>query len=558
MSQPNPNRFTSSVQSSGQPLLTRPGPLAPLPEYEKMPTLEGVRRKKGRSVRLDTLNGQFTLLVGFNVLLTLIGLLICFVILASLNNDFNEIINNSAPSIVAAQKLGQAIEDADAEAMNYQLYFRIDLTSPDYDAKIYGKTGLRGQSWNNFLRRRQEIYDLLYQARANITYPGEADAISIITNRFFDYQAAIEVMKYELDQGHREVALAVYKSAHDLLVGNLNNVSLDDKGRTPEQLLKLGGWQKLDPNQRYLGIEANIEKLSQINRSALDKAAHNVTGSIDFYTLLVVFMCLLLVSGLGFLCLRHMLVTHRLLNPGYVLALVGTVGLSAYLITSLVSASKDYTNVSTSSFISIEAAARIRALGYDANADESRLLLSPESPGLDSSNPALTTEVRKAFRSDTLTDDFVKKQALIKDQLAIAWGNVTYSGERLALCQTSQTVKGLTGCASNSTFYLDNYLKLDQDIRTSFSKNLLAEAIKVNTGTSNDTFSHFDSAIGDLSKVNEAEFDRSACQATGRTHFGGNCTSAGYIPILQYGCLIAFPLIMLMTIGGLWYIRSEF
>lgn len=555
MSQRNPNYVVSPVQTPlrpGQPSL--PGPLAPLPKNAITP--EVIRRKKGLLRRLDTLAGQFTLLVLLNVLLLLVGLVVFFVILSSISSNFNEIVNNSAPSIVAAQKLGQAIEAADADAVNYQLYSHIDVTSPDYKAKVAGNNGLSQQSWNNFLQRRQEIYDLLFLARANITYPGEAAAINTITIRFLDYQASISVMKYELDQGHPEAALTAYKSAHDLLIGNLGNVPLDDKGRTPEQILKLSGWQKLDPKQTYLGMEANIEKLSQINRSELDKAAGQAKDSLGLNTRIVAILCLLLVGGLGFLWLRHTLITHRLINPGYMLAFLGVVVLATLLITNLLTASKDYTTVARDSFVSIEAAARVRQLAYDANADESRLLLSPESPGFDRSNPALTTEIRRAFRSDTLTEDFVKKQALIKDQLALAWGNITYGGERQALCQTSQAVKGLTGCG-NSTFYLDQYLKLDQDIRTDFTKNLLTEAIKVDTGISNDTFSRFDNVMGDLSKINETEFDKSACQAIGRTHFGSTCNTAGYVPIFQYGILVALPLIALATLGGLWYIRHE-
>jgi hypothetical protein len=366
-------------------------------------------------------------------------------------------------------------------------------------------------------------------------------------------------MRYELDQGHREAALAAFKSAHDLLVGNLNNVALDDKGRTPEELLKLGGWQNFDIKKQYLGIEANIQKLSQVNETELNKASKIASDSIVTYTLITIVLSVLLVLGLGFLCFRHAVVTHRVINPGYAVAFLAALILSIVLITTLGQAKDDYKTVAVDSFLSIDDAARIRSLATDANADESRLLLSPESPGLDSTNLSLTAEVIKAFNSDMLTENFNKKQALIKDQLAAAWKNVTYSPERVALCKTSKNVTGAGVCPAVSTFALDDYLKVDSDIRTNFKNNLLAEAIILNTGKSNDVFGQFDQAMIDLSLVNEQAFDNSACQAIGQVQFGGKCNSTGgYVPFLQNLVLVAFPLIALSAIGGFWYFRREF
>lgn len=536
-------------------LPSAPGPLAPVPPPGK-PVVVG--RQSRRLVRFDTLGGQFTTLVLLSVILSILGLAVSFLVLSGINDNFRSIIDKGAPSVTAAQKLGQAIQDADAEAANYQLYSRIDVTSPDYEPKVYGDNGLRQQSWNNFLRRRQQTTDMIFLARSNATTSGEADAINIISDRFLDYVARINVMKYELDQGHKEAALAAYKSAHDLLIGNLNNVQLDDKGRTPEEVLKLNGWKGLDPNRQYLGIEANIEKLSQINRTELQQASNRATSSINLNTLVVVALCILLVVGLGFLSFRHAVTTHRVLNPGYVLAFIGALALTVSLAANLLNARQDYNTVAVDSFLSIEAAARIRQLAYDANADKSRLLLSPESPGLDSSSPALTADVRRAFRQDALEDNFNKKQQLIKDQLALAWANVTYSGERNALCKTAVNIKGAAGCPSGSTFFLDDYLKLDATIRDDFKKSLLAEAIKINVGASNQTFDNFDKAITDLSAANEVEFDKSSCNAIGRTQFGNKCSNPGYVPTFQYGVLVFFPLIALATLGGFWYVRREF
>ncbi|MEI6044959.1 MAG: hypothetical protein WCS37_11460 [Chloroflexota bacterium] len=532
------------------------GSLVPSPAGSGKPTVG--QKGSNRLIQLQTLKGQFNILVLLCTILSAVGLIASFLVLDSVETNFNDIINNSAPSIIAAQKLGLAIQDADAKAADYQLYSRIDVTSPDFNPKVYGDNGLRNQAWNAFLQRRKEVNDKLFTARSNITYPGEADAINAITDRFLDYFGRINVMRYELDQGHREAALAAFKSAHDLLVGNLNNVPLDDKGRSPEEQAKLNGWTNFDTQKPYLGIEANVQKLSQINATELNKASNAATNSIAAYTLVITVLTILLVLGLAFLCFRHAVVTHRIINPGYALAFLGALVLSVVLITNLQQATQDYTTVSKDSFLSIDTAARTRQLASDANADESRLLLSPESPGLDSTNLVLTADVRKAFNSDLLTENFNKKEALIKDQLATAWKNITYSGEQVALCKITQNVTGKNGSCSGNTFALDSYLKVDTDIRTAFKNNLLAEAISLNTGKSNDFFGQFDTALAELSTVNEQSFDKSACQAIGKTQFGGACNNEGYAPFLKIFVLVAFPLIALSVIGGFWYVRREF
>lgn len=547
------------------------GPMVPSPGGTNLP--DPIRR--GPLIRLDTLKGQFTILVLIGVVVSLAGMIASYLILDNIKTSFKEIINNSAPSVVAAQELGQAIQDADAKAADYQLASRVDVTSPDFDTKvlpIYGDKGLRNTSWVTFQQRRQEMTNSLFKAQANITYvaQGEAEAIAVISERFIEYVARINIMRYELDQGHREAALAAYKSAHDLLVGNLNNVKLDENGRSPEELSKLKGWTDLTADRKNdckiaakpLGIEANVEKLSAINRCELDKTYDDTKSTLLFHTALVAGLSLVLVLGLVFLCFRYAAVTHRVVNPGFGLALVGAIALSLTLIVTLLQASKDYETVARNSFSSIESAARARQLASDGNADESRLLISPESPGLDSTHPTLTSDVRSAFRSTVLKDSFDKKRELLNTELGKAWGNITYDGEKAALCEVIQnplqtTNQRQAGSCSTNDFGLARYLTVDGDIRTNFNKNLLAQAITLNIGDSNKAFNKVDAALLKLSNVNKTEFDKSACNAIGQDEFDTKTCSGGYVPFLETGVLIFFPLIVLAMLGGFWYIRGE-
>ena len=567
------------------PVITTPGPLA-IPQTGPTAPAPLPPRGLARFVRLDTLAGQFTTLVLAAVILAVAGLVISYLVLTGIEKSYKDVVNNSSPSIIAAENLNQAFQNADAAAANYQLYSRVDVNSPDFDPKVYGdsnsqatcKNGLRNCAWQSFLNSRQQINDAIFKARANITYKGEADAINAISVRFLDYVGQINVMKAELDAGHRETALAAYKAAHDILVGNLNNVTLN-AGRSPEEQLKLNNWvddkgNSFDTNQAYLGIEANAHKLAETNIRALNTAYNAETNSITFGTVLVLIFGVLLSASLVLLSIRYALVTHRVINPGYALALVGAITLTVLLLTTLVKAKDDYKTVGSDSFSSIETVAEARQLVADANADASRLLLSPEGPGLDSTNPGLTTDVRQAFSKQTLTKNFDTKQALITNTLVTAWKDVTYyPDETNALCKISQNLypanQFTQGLCATSSFARPDYLNAANQARDRFNSNLLASAITDITLTNNDKvtgnlslsepFSRLDNALLELSKVNERYFDQSTCNAIGgRGEFGQSCNGTGYLPTLQVGVLIVFPLIALAAVGGFLFARRRF
>ena len=297
----------SQTRVGATPVITRPGPLASPPTG---PTAPAPLPPRGlaRLVRFDTLAGQFTTLILATVVLAVIGLATSYVVLTGIENSYKDLVNNSSPGIIAAENLNQAFENADAAAANYQLFSRVDVSSPDFDPKVYGDTnaqaickiGLRNCAWQDFLNSRQQVNDALFKARANIFHKGEADAINAISSRFLDYIGQINVMKSELDAGHRETALAAYKAAHDILVGNLNNVLLI-AGHSPEEQLKLNNWvdsngNAFDTTLPRLGIEANAHKLAEINIRALNTAYNSETNSITFGTVLVIIFGVLLTA----------------------------------------------------------------------------------------------------------------------------------------------------------------------------------------------------------------------------------------------------------------------
>jgi hypothetical protein len=556
--------------TGGSNVASTPGPLSPIPPGGSIsPTPP--KRGLANIFRFDTLAGQFSSLVLLTVVLAAIALFISYQVLTQTEANFKTIISDSAPSIIASQKLGQAMQDADAAAANYQLFSRIDVSSPDFNPDVYGtpkdpncKAGLRACTWEDFLDARQQVNDALFNARKNITYPGEADAINTISTRFLDYVGRINVMKYELDAGHREIALAAYKSADDLLRGNLNNVTLDAQGHSPEEIMALSGWQMFDTTEPYLGINANIEKLTEINQNALTTAANDASNSINLNIIIVGMVVALLIICLAFICIRHASITHRIINPGYTVALLIAVAVLGILLVKLNNAKDDYKTVALDSFASIKASAIAREIAADSNTDESRLLLSPEGPGLDSTNPILTADIQLAFSKAKLARDFATKSNLVKKQLNLAWANVSYTNEeRAALCKVvdnpTPNQSAIIGgpCPSSSSFAFTNYQALDSRIRTAFDQNLLASAITINIGDSNTAFNAFDSGMSELSQVNEKYFDVAACNAVGLTEFGNSCSATGYIPTLEVAVLVAFALVALSAIGGFLFFRRQ-
>ena len=266
--------------------------------------------------------------------------------------------------------------------------------------------------------------------------------------------------------------------------------------------------------------------------------------------------------------MRYALVTHRVINPGYALALIGAIALTVLLLTTLLKAKDDYKTLGNDSFASIETVAEARQLEADADADLSRLLLSPEGPGLDSTNPALTNDVRQVFSKDTLNKSFDTKQTLITNTLVTAWKDVTYyPDETNALCKISQNLypdnQFTHGSCATSSFARPDYLNIVSQIRQKFDSNLLASAITLDTsndtGNLNEAFGRMDNALLELSKANEKYFDQSTCNAIGEQgEFGQSCSGNGYLPTFQVGVLIVFPLIALAAVGGYLFARRQF
>jgi hypothetical protein len=513
-------------------------------------------------------------------LLATVSLVACFIILNLISGNFREVATKIAPSIVAAQTMGQTIEEMDAYAADYQLTSRIDVTSPDLNQAVYGATGFRNLSWQEYQTRLRAFDNALLTARNKAQYEGEAEAINRIVNRFYDYTARIELMKYELDRGRKEVALANYKEAQDILVGNLGNAERDANGNSAEKLLKDRNWTasdfvcavncatgsqgtskriSFDAKANYEGISANIHKLSEINQERLSRL-----GSVNFLESIVVAVAAITITLMVIVVsVYYALLTKRILNFGFLLAGITAIAFSYILIANLDTNIKDYQSFSEQYVPGVRLSTAILQLGAGANADLSRLLLSPDSPGLDSTNAALTSEVKQSFSANNLKNAYEVKKQQVEKELANLWRLANTSAERNALCEVITTTSArCSGNTFNWTLFSENAAT----IISNYDRKLLAAAIAVQINpkaatdnpSAREPYNNFSSAVSAFAQDNRQNLDARECRAIGTTEFGSRCGESGYLNWLQILIWVAYPLIVLMFAGGVFIASRQF
>ena len=532
------------------------------------------------AVRLSTLRGQFNVFSLVCVSLAIVTMIVAYWALGRTAQDFKKVIVESAPSIIAANQLGQELNRLDTDAAD------LLITSRPNGDDVTRKQAQTAQT--DYEAARTEFDSNLLRAYANITFPGEETTIKTISAGFYNYLAQIEIMRFELGQNppQREAALAAYKRAHDIVIGNpSHDPRILVNNRSPEELLKQNNWTNLNANQNYLGIEANVAKLFRINQNALDTARSSVKGDTTFSLILVAIAGGLLIVALVGLILRFAIVTHRLLNPGFGAALLISLVLFGLLVLAFTNATGDFETVSYTSFFSINSASQAKQVLRDFNGDESRLFLTPAALGLDPASPQLTPDVTQAFNTALLLQNFDYKKNQIIARVSDAWGNVTYPEERGQICQVYDIPKlssdpGLTlqqtkcqpneeyrGSDTNNQpqFSLQAYFDTHNNLVSLFQQGKINPALDLSYGQSNAASTHALAGLEGLARVNENYFNDASCSSIGEGQFQNglfsdtNCSGrSGYLNLLQGLSLLVFTILALATVAGAWLSRRLF
>ena len=373
---------------------------------------------------------------------------------------------DTAPSIIAAQKLKVALSDLDANVVN-------DLIVPP---------GVSGASLKGYVDRRQEITDNLIKAAENITYGDlEREPIRKITNALSAYERlAIKARtlhdKAEDDDPKKKAAkmagaISTYRDALKQLSGTLLPAA---------------------------------DELAKANENAMDRKDAELEQKVATYSGLTVLtgalLLALLVGTQVFLFSR----TNRLINPALLAATVIAAATLIAALSAFGSARSDVKKARDDAFKSLRALWGARATAYDSNSDESRWLFDAErKPELaqafvDKSNTLVKMPSGSAVdalnavsATGTLPPDAT---GLLADEMK----NITFEGEK----QAAQTMLKTYG----------EYYKTDSQLRslenTGDHDGAVRYDLSQKPGDSNYAFAQFDDALGKTIAINQDEFGK--------------------------------------------------
>ncbi len=368
---------------------------------------------------------------------------------------------DSAPSIIAAQRIKDSLADIDANAAN----------------ELIAKPGQNQDAVKNYEERREKVTRFLVTAAENITF-GDNERIPIINLQLGlgDYITKIQQARDFHQRGETAGVLKAYREAAEIM----------DKKLLPA-----------------------ADALNTANASVLDRV-YNEQRSASLTSLLLIlfngFIILVLLLVMQVFIKRKM---RRIINPFLLLA-TGIAGIFMIYVFANFATAYYYLKVAKEdAFKSIDFLRKARSIAYSANGDESRYLLDNslaaqhEQAFYNKINQLVTLPPGQNL--DTVVNSIKQNQKVpnFSGYLADALNNVTFPGEKEALIENIST--------------LAIYLKIDKKIRQLQQNGKRAEAIALcigdNPDESNWAFEQFRKVNDDALKINQDYFDKSINQA---------------------------------------------
>ena len=392
---------------------------------------------------------------------------------------------DSAPSIVAAEKIKAALADMDANVAN----------------ELIAKPGQDQESTQGYEKRRHELSDGLVAAAENITYgESERGPIQTISYNLGTYEAEVAQARLLHGRGGDRAVLTTYSAANMLMQATILPAA-DALDRANDDIL-----------ERAYGRQ---------------KVLSGVTLTMVWGTGLLL---------LGVLAAAQIYLSRRT-NRVFNLPLLAATGLTLLflLFTSakLEAASQDLKAAKEDAFDSVYALWHARAVAFDANANESRWLI-------DRAHAANYQEgfVSEAGKIATLPPDTnydqVAAQCQAKDVkdvpnsftgfLANELRNITFPGEQEAATQALSA--------------WGKYVGIDGQIRSLKNSGQGADAVALCTGNgldqSNGAYKTFDDALGRTLDINQSEFVKSVDKGS---------ADLGALPVLAPLMMLAVALL---------------
>ncbi len=372
---------------------------------------------------------------------------------------------DAAPSVITALRLKDALAGMDANAANELLF----------------KPGTGAEAIKGYEERLDKFAERMVAAAENITY-GEAERKPILTIQrgVADYIAKLQQARDFHAAGKTTDAIAAYQSAAELL----------DQTLLPAT----------DALER-----ANFEALKQSYREQSEVIARQL-----FLIVISGFLLIGVLVGLQLL-LHHRM--RRMLNPLLLIATLLAVGSLGDTTLRLLAATNQLENAKSDAFTSIRTLRQARALGYGANADESRYLLDSanalrhEKAFFDKVDQIAKIPAGATFQSVVMRFEQNKTLSTLAGftgSLAEELSNITYKGEREAAIANLKA--------------LGTYLEIDRQIRQLERNGNHQAAIALctgsNPGQSDWAFNEFKKANDDTFNINFKEFNQAIDRGT--------------------------------------------
>jgi hypothetical protein len=363
---------------------------------------------------------------------------------------------DTVPSIIAAEEIGYALADLDANVAN----------------ALLGTPQHRQLAANTIEKERVTVTDRIIDAAENITYgDAERQPIRELTRNLGLYLERAAEARLRLEQGDAGGARATYWQATEILHKNL------------------------------LVAAASLDAA---NKSQLEAAYESGIKETEGAEVVSCLLGAMLVAALITLEIKLARRTRRIISLPLVLATLLAMILPVLLAYRFTAARSSLRVAKADAFDSVHALIRARAIAYDLNGDESRFLLDPgDAHGFGAvfkSKVAQLTTNPLAPTPSTV-ELAVRKRSTKPKESGLFWDeldNLTFPGE---YDTASRMVGGFR-----------SYMTIDAKIRKLAASGNLPDAIELAIGDrpdeSNAVFARMDDALVSTVAINRAAFDR--------------------------------------------------
>lgn len=411
--------------------------------------------------------------------------------------------SETAPTISDALGIYFAVSDMDSDAADY-LLLNGKSTSSQTPAGVL----------NRYEQRRQAASDLLISAAHNPSYDQTQHRSilrMVVMVQIFD--AYVEEAEVLNDRGDRAGALAAYGQATDLI-------------HAPQSGLL----------ETALGLASSLHG----HLTARYDAAREEEGRDA--TLVVVSMLLVIgwLTGLQVVLYRR---THRVLSLPIVAAWVLAVVLLANASFTLHANADHLATAKTDGYDSVYTLRLLRAIAFDAKADESRYLIDPQRAQFYEESFLDKSVELASFRQPVSMGTY--DDALAAQLSALESRRPTSIGGAVGRALGHVTLRGEEQAARATLAAYARSQRDDRILRADAAGGNLAEAIRFDTSSApNDSggdFNAFDSALGGWIQIHQRAFDQAIAASTGNLNGWQVYAAIGPLLIVVLTCLGLIP-----------------